>query len=363
MVLSDIVEEYESVKDIVDEMGVFSELARNILSLHYDNFKSATSTYYQNAGQSSVLSNFGNAISNDLSSINDAILRLNSQTRVLYKCIGLLEKLPISNIVLAQECSELIASANNAVDKMFQIIESKLEFSKKQGYYIDFLDLLSVFTKHYSHISLLYQHFVFIEQSLYEPLPSGVSSDEITMLEIRSEKKCTKFDVYTQDIQYLSRFLGQFELIKCPGSSQSIFTRRIENGSLKIVWGSKEIDLSCLGDIINTIVSAIKSLAYLPSEIKYRNLENEAKEIENENARLELSAKKLNIINSQINTIADKLGLDSNNPSDKERIQLLCVPLIDYLENNPVGSVNCVKYNLLQELKLLDDKSCYDNPD
>ena len=88
-----------------------------------------------------------------------------------------------------------------------------------------------------------------------------------------------------------------------------------------------------------------------------RKLEEQAMQIENDNAQTDLNAKKLTIINSQIDILTEKLGLDINKPEDKEKVQLLCLPLVDYLDRNPVGSVNGVSYNLTQELHLLENKS------
>lgn len=356
MVLGDIVVEYENVKKIVEGISTFAEQAQKVLSMHSAQFKKSSMAYFMSTS-STASSSFVSSISGGIDSIDKAILHLNSQTRNLYKCIALLESLPITNQVLLKECSSLINCVNIAIDKMYTIIETRVDGSKKSGFYSDFLDNLSNFLTHYNHIMLLYEHIAYIDLSLYEPLPTGILPEEINTIEIKSDKICNQLSIYSQDMQYLSRFIQQFELLKCVSSSNSIFTRKIENGSLKIVLGSKEIDLSCIGDIVETIVSAIKSLALIPTEIKSHKLENEAQEIENENARTDLSVKKLSIINSQIDTLIDKLGLDRTNAADREKIQLLCVPLIDYLESNPVGSINGVKYDLLHELHLIEDKN------
>lgn len=61
---------------------------------------------------------------------------------------------------------------------------------------------------------------------------------------------------------------------------------------------------------------------------------------------MENDAKELAIINSQINTIANYLHLSPSSPEDAEKIQRLCLPLIRYINNNPVGIVGDYKYNL-----------------
>ena len=91
--------------------------------------------------------------------------------------------------------------------------------------------------------------------------------------------------------------------------------------------------------------------------MKLKKLEVESKKIDIESSREKLNAKKLSIINSNIDNIIDKLGLDKSNPEDIEKIQLLCLPLIDYLNSNPIGSINGVTYDLTNEILLLENKT------
>lgn len=104
-------------------------------------------------------------------------------------------------------------------------------------------------------------------------------------------------------------------------------------------------------------LSAIRSFAVLPSDLRMRKLEEQAKQIENDTAQTDLNAKKLTIINYQIDILTEKLGLDVSKPEHKEKVQLLCLPLVDYLDHYPVGSVNDATYNLTQELHLLENKA------
>lgn len=292
-----------------------------------------------------------------MDSVYSAVLHLNSQSRELYKCTVLLENKQISNPALFNECSAFIDSINLVMDIICKIIELQLGDFKKSGVCNDLLDALTTFLSHHNYIVLLCDHVTYIEKSLYEPLPKGVEENEINLLEIKSAKECYDFMTYSDDIQNLSKFLTRFEMIKAPGTSRVIFTRKIENGSLRVVLGSKEIELSCIKDIVDALVSAIRSFAFLPSDLRLKKLEEETKQIENENAHKDLDAKKFTMINSQIDILIDKLGLDKNNPEDREKIQLLCIPLVNYLDSNPVGSINGMTYDLSHELHLIEDKS------
>lgn len=356
MVLNDLVLEYKSINEILGNISTFVTQAEKIVSTYSKQIKGATTTYF-NSKSSTPHSEFTTNINKCISTLNSDILRLNSQTRSLYKCIALIENHIISNKVLSEECKSFIESANTSVDITFRIIESQLENAKKEGLYNELLDSLNEFLTHYRHISLLYKHVAYIESTLYEPLPIGVNEEDISILEIKSNKKCLDFNTYSEDIQTLSKFIIQLEMIMSPGTSHAIFTRRIESGSLRIVWGSNIIELSCITDIVSIIIDAIRFFAFLPSEKKLKKLEIEAKKIDIENSREDLNAKKLSIINSNIDNIIDKLGLDKNNPEDKEKIQLLCLPLVDYLNSNPIGSINGITYDLTNELLLLENKT------
>ena len=49
------------------------------------------------------------------------------------------------------------------------------------------------------------------------------------------------------------------------------------------------------------------------------------------------------------------MGLSNENPDDVEKIQKLCLPIVRYINNNPVGQIGDYEYDLTHELKLLED--------
>lgn len=70
--------------------------------------------------------------------------------------------------------------------------------------------------------------------------------------------------------------------------------------------------------------------------------------------KLENDKKELAIINSQIKNIAQLTNLSIDNPEDVEKMQKLCLPLVRYIYSNPVGSVGDYKYDLNNDLKLIE---------
>ena len=122
----------------------------------------------------------------------------------------------------------------------------------------------------------------------------------------------------------------------------------MESGSLRLVFGSNTVELPSISEIIRAITDAIRTF-------RLTSVEKEALQESTRKQKLENDARQLSIINSQIKTLCHTLGLSSDDPGDVEKIQKLCLPVIRYINNNPVGQVGDYKYDLTQDLKLLED--------
>ena len=117
---------------------------------------------------------------------------------------------------------------------------------------------------------------------------------------------------------------------------------------MRIVWGGTTIELSCISDIIQAVTNAIKTF-------RLTSVEKRLKEEKANSIHLDNEAKALSIINTQIDTICQKINLDPSKPEDVETIQRMCLPLVKYINNNPIGYVGDFQYNLSDEIKLLED--------
>ena len=144
---------------------------------------------------------------------------------------------------------------------------------------------------------------------------------------LRSMKPLLDFNSFADDIKYLASFIGQFESImgeNLKNEKAKIYTQRIENGSLRIVWGSLTIELTAISSIIRAISEGIRMF-------RMTSVEKRATKENIRTRKLENDERELAIINSQIRNIAQYTGLSPENPDDIEKMQKLCLPLIRYI--------------------------------
>ena len=193
------------------------------------------------------------------------------------------------------------------------------------------------------------------EAQLLEPLPKNIEAQNLILFELQSYKTTLNFSTYAQDLTYLSKFMTQAQQIINPNGS--IFVRRIESGSLKITWSGKEIEIACISAVINAIINGLQNFASIPINIRIKKEELKKTKLENEALETQNQSLKLAVINSEIDNLTEKLNLNKNNPEDIEKIQLLCIPLIEYLESNPVGCINHKEYDINNSLKQLITKN------
>ena len=151
------------------------------------------------------------------------------------------------------------------------------------------------------------------------------------------------------DVNLLSSFIGNLEIILSKNENYTpILTRKVETGSLRIVWSGTTIEISCVSDIIRVITDAIRTF-------RLTGVEKTIKKEEARSMKLDNDCKSLTIINTQIEKIAEIVNLDPSSPEDKETLQRLCLPLIKYINNNPIGRIGDFNYNLSHEIQLLED--------
>ena len=79
--------------------------------------------------------------------------------------------------------------------------------------------------------------FSYIEDKLLEPIPENLSDIEMEVLELRSFKHNITFSEFASDVNLLSSFIGNLEIILSKNENYTpILTRKVETGSLRIVW-------------------------------------------------------------------------------------------------------------------------------
>lgn len=348
MVLHDIVNEYCTVITRLDGCRSFFEKGNDMILQYLSDMYTISSNLHDNSEMNTE----------DLTtlSITSEKAFLSSIIELYSMSFSILYTLEESNSLnISMEPKIRLSSLKDCVNKFIvisnNIIESKvLNIIPKHT----FPEIIEIFLKMREEYQYLYNSHLSlskIEIQLMEPLPEKMKINNLKNFELRSLK--TNYDLlsYAQDINLLAKFIAQAQNVF--KSSTPLYLRKIESGSLKITWSGKEVEISCISDVINAIIKGIKSLAFLPSEIKIKQQEINKLELENEALAIENKSKKLAIVSSQIDIISEKLGLDKNNPEDVEKIQQLCIPLIGYLENNPVGCINDQKYDIDSSIKYL----------
>lgn len=345
MILNDLEKEYRFLlENIADNIEFIS--ACHTMAERYARFEFVTNL----SEKIHIDSEFKNKA---LSDLFPSIAEINSSIHKSYEYMLAMRSQELSDLSRSEfdQASKLF---DQIVDLTNEIIMDKMEntfdvtiVNRLNNCVTNYLSLVDT-------ISVKYNFLIKLEKVFFEPLPENISEESLISLEIRSDKKNIDVSSYAQDLTLISQFITRIESLLDP--EVPVYTRRIESGSLRIVWSGGTVEISCISDIINAIISGIRSLAFLPSDIRMRKQEAEKAELENETLRTENTSRKLAIINSQIDIIAEKLGLDKNNPEDVEKIQQLCLPLIGYLENNPVGHINGTEYDINEKIRLLTFK-------
>ncbi len=355
MVLSDIIDDYQFAYNKLLKCAVYFTKCKDIIDGYFQLTSTASAHFFSGGNTDSTRQSFVNEMSTATTKCFALVTKLNSASYSFYSCLGALTSRQYNSEILVKKIDDLNNIAETVISSMNKIIEEQPDGTRKNNLLPPFIESLQELMRIYHSLKgecLLLDN---IEKELMEPLPEGIAEETLSLLEIRSYKKCLDFSTYAQDIALISKFISQIEnILQTP---TSIYTRKIESGTLKISWAGGSIELGCISEIISAIVSGIRSIVFIPSDIRLKNQELEKMKAETESMNLDNTSRKLAIINSQIDIIADKLNLDKTKPENIENIQRLCIPLIDYLESNPLGSVNGQKYDINNGLKYLTNNS------
>lgn len=349
MVLNDIIADYKFVSSTLKDCEEYFKKCESILDNYVEKTISDSTYYFTELDNDDGF--YERQMKSTLLDCYTSIIHLNSSAYIFYSCVALLKSKRYNTKIVAEEITSFANSAQNVIDTSNTIIELQYDGSLNENKLKEFMfslkNLLSIYTVLKDRDTLLLN----IEQQLFEELPKNVEEKFLRTYELRSYKNSFIFNDYAEDLRLIDRFITQ--LYSFTTINKTIYTRKIESGSLRIVWSSGEVEIDCISDIIEALVNGIRSIALLPIEIKLKKQEVKKASLENDRIANENVSYTLAIINSQIDILTEKLGLNKNNSEDIEKIQLLCTPLIDYLGKNPVGNINGKEYDLNNDLKYL----------
>ena len=351
MVLGDLVSEYYYVKTVLDPCKDYFLICNEIINNYFSSISQYVSNYFKlssvNEGNKN---NLINGLSSAYSQAYSQITKLITLSFPFYGALAKLETHHFVNSLLVESIKEFLSYGTSVMTATNNIITAQLSGMKTQMLLPELIVPLQKLMMSYHTLTQLYSHMNNADQIIMEKLPDEVvDDDKYNVIELRSFKKCNSLEDYSKDLHLLFSFLNQLEILTKPaGGNSRIYLRKMESGSLRLVFGSNTVELSSISEIIRAITDAIRTF-------RLTSVEKEALQESTRKQKLENDARQLSIINSQIKTLCHTLGLSSDDPGDVEKIQKLCLPVIRYINNNPVGQVGDYKYDLTQDLKLLED--------
>ena len=348
MILNDIIQDYKFIHSKLTECADYFDKCQTIFDCYLQNTSAAASKYFS-SNTSNPRETFVSEMSTIMSKCFSLITKLNSSAYKFYACLGVITSQKYSMPFLQEEILKLEIAAQTTIESTNKIIEEQLDGMKKNNLLHPFINSLQELLHIYKSINDYYNLLSNVDNYLFEPLPMDIDETELSTLELRSYKSSNSLASYVQDLSYISSFMTQLERIfVTETATRSVYLRKFESGSLRIVWAGKTIELDGIPEIIKAITESIRTFRLTSIKKKEKEEEIRAKKLEND-------AKELAIINSQISTISNTLGLSKDKPEDVEKIQHLCLPLVRYINNNPVGQVGDYKYDITSEVKLLED--------
>ena len=348
MLLSDYTNEYASLCITLKKCKEYIDEAQALIDI-YVSENTKYINHYFSSDSSSKNSDLGNEVISYTKMIYQRVRFLNQKSIPFLMTLGEIKSLKLENQLLKENADNFYSLAYSSTKIISDIIVVEIDGIRKKNYIHELITVLFEVIQLYNKLLEINSHFLYIEDKLLEPIPENFSDIKMDVLELRSFKHNITFSEFATDISLLSSFMERLDIILSKKEDYTpIFTRKIETGSLRIVWNGTTIEIACVSDIIRAITEAIRTFRLVPP---MRALKNE----EARSLKLDNDSKALSIINTQIDEISNKLGLDPSNAEDRETIQKLCLPLVKYINNNPVGSVGDIKYNLSHEIKLLED--------
>ena len=348
MLLSDYVNEYRSIcvhlkkcKDYIEESDKFIDI-----------YISGTTHYTNNyfiSGSSSKNNDLASDVASHTKTLYQEVKILNQKSISFLMTLGEIKILEIKNELLKNLTDAFCSLGYSSMHIISSIIIEDNDGVREGDFAQQLMNTLISLKQLYNELLETSSQFSYIEDKLLEPIPENLSDIEMEVLELRSFKHNITFSEFASDVNLLSSFIGNLEIILSKNENYTpILTRKVETGSLRIVWSGTTIEISCVSDIIRVITDAIRTF-------RLTGVEKTIKKEEARSMKLDNDCKSLTIINTKIEKIAEIVNLDPSSPEDKETLQRLCLPLIKYINNNPIGRIGDFNYNLSHEIQLLED--------
>lgn len=175
-----------------------------------------------------------------------------------------------------------------------------------------------------------------ITMETWEPLPNDEKEDNVENIVISSETRSMSLNNVASDVGNLNNFFECICRLVNPEKNQrnNIYLRRVETGSLVVA-------VSCAMQIA-PMIAFIFWCVKLYQKAEKRYLDN--------------ADNKLKVINDSLDIAKEILKIDPNNKEADEIIQKCGVSVLNFLENNPTGTINGEHYDIGMEKPKIEDK-------
>ena len=182
-----------------------------------------------------------------------------------------------------------------------------------------------------------------IMKETWEPLPGDKKEHNVNNIIVSSETRSMSLNNVSNDVNNLDQFFNNicFLIGQDKNENNNIYLRKVETGSLTVA-------VSCAMGI-DEIIKFMFFCVQLCQDTIGKYLDNEKKGLNNEE-------KKLKVINDSMNMSKEILKIDVGNKEADEAIQRCGVHLLNFLENNPTGTINGKHYDTGVEKLKIEEK-------
>ena len=336
MILNDLITEYQTLKDNLKLAENFYETSLAVIDFYNSEFSKATQTYYI-----SSVTNPKEQLSGNLSKLFNGLFlmvgKLNSASRGLYKCVGVLSNTSFKSSFLQNDIDLFISSADASIDSLYNIIENQLESSKKQGFFYPLMKNLHIFTTQYSSLLKVEWHISKFKKLLYEPLPEHIQENEnYSEFAINSLVTLNSFEALSVSISSFGElYNGISRLLELP-TSDRYYIRKVETGSLTIVITSTTVALLALGKFIDFLIQKY---------IEYRK------------ADLDIKSMRQQIVTTDLEMVEKVLGLNPDLENKQELIEKVSESAFKYFKFNPKFKIGDTLYDTGETIPLITDSN------
>lgn len=368
MVLGDIIDDYTQFVTIIEtysEADGFTDSALQFINEYHERIDNLADVYLKSQKANSDATILTMGLNNLENAFSKQIANMNSAMRRTTRLITEIEQMDWRSDSVSESATELCKELDRLMNLTEIYASNKINGKSNTKTFFYLIEELDTFKEIYTKVYVNHQMLINIENELLEDIPG--EDEELSILDVRSYKPDTNLESFTDDLKLLSDCLQHYERLVCDEAGQVIYLRKIESGSLKAVFGSSKVDFSIFPDLITSISNAIQTWRITPAQVRKMDAETEKLRAETrkmdaeaelavakvEEQRIKNVQSKLAIVNTQIDFVCDKLGISKENP---EQVQKFLLPVVEFLENNPVGTINGTEYDISKEVHLLENK-------